>query len=75
MNGLDINVRQEDFKSKPPEERDWMLYQGVQMINLQGCKWGKDNHHFNRSRWVIVGFTALGTGLGFAVGIWQALCK
>ena len=49
-NGIDITVSEEDFKSKPPEEQRWMLFEAddsvskrVNGIQEEGCMWGQDN--------------------------------
>jgi hypothetical protein len=74
-NGLTIHVSEPDFKSKPPEDRDWMLLQAITKIDREGCQWGKTGHKFGviRVLWIIG--AAFGAGLGASIGVWQAICR
>ena len=40
-NGLDISVSREKFTGMDQEERDWVLYQAIQQINHNGCRWAQ----------------------------------
>ena len=66
MNGLHIQVSKEEFQGKPPEERDWILYEAVSQINGQGCRYG-------RTRWKKV-FT-FGGFMGLAGGFLAGALK
>ena len=39
--GLRIDVSKEEFLAKSQAERDWILYEAINMINQHGCQWGR----------------------------------
>jgi len=73
VNGLNINVDEEDFKSRPTVDQNWMIYKAVEKIDRNGCQWGKKSHKISLSNWVIVRGTAIGLGIGFALGVYKFL--
>ena len=63
MNNMKIAVSKDDFTQKPPEERDWMLFQGLMNLDHHGCYWAR-----NRWKRILVYVTStgvIGTGLTF----------
>lgn len=58
--GLKIEVDKKEFQGKPQEERDWILFQAIKMINSHGCSYA-------RGRWKKI--FAMGGVLGFFGGL------
>lgn len=70
---ININVSESDFKSRPPEDRDWILFQAITMLNLEGCDWGNQQFRHNRIRTIYLIGAGIGAGLGFALSILKLL--
>jgi len=65
-NGLRINISESEFKSKPTEDQNWVLYQAITKIDEHGCSWSV--RHYKEAYWkkiTILG-SSIGGGLGFA---------
>ncbi len=61
MNGLNVSVSQDEFKSKDAAERDWLLFEAINSINVNGCTW------MRRSRWIRKAY-AIAAGAGIIGG-------
>lgn len=72
-NGLRINISESEFKSKPTEDQNWVLYQAITKIDEHGCSWSI--RHYKEAYWkklsVLGG--SIGGGLGFAFMAGKAL--
>jgi hypothetical protein len=80
MNGLNINVSEEEFKGKPAVEQNWMIYKAIEAIDQDGCRFSRERHAAStKTNWrsnIIIGAGSLG-GVGATVfAVWKyVLCK
>lgn len=58
MNGFDINISEYDFKSKSPQEQNWIIFKAVEGIDQRGCRFSRDRHKMDwRNTLIIVAST------------------
>lgn len=70
---MKINVTKQDFSIKPPEERDWMIYQGITLIHSEGCEFARDKCGSERWKRLSVIGAAIGSAVAFSIGILKFL--
>jgi hypothetical protein len=80
MNGLNINVSEDDFKAKPTAEQSWMIYKAIEAIDNNGCKFSRLRHESDKkTNWkaaVIVGAGSFGGLAGSLFAFWKyVLCR
>ena len=73
VNGLNINVSQEEFMKKTPPEQNWMLFESVNQLNIYGCKWGREIYKKNKMSTAYMIGAGIGAVFGFTAIIWNLL--
>ena len=71
-NGLRIRVSEQEFKSMPPADQNWMLFQAIFKIDQFGCDWA--SKHYKDAYWkklAVLG-SGFGGGFGFSILIGRA---
>lgn len=74
-NGLNINVKQDEFMKKSEPERSWMLFAGISQINNEGCSWSKTHYKKERYSMLKIVGASFGAALGTAIGLWKWVIK
>ncbi len=71
-NGFEIKISEADFKSKPANEQNWILFQGitgvqryVEALDKNGCGWGQQRYRATGLKRI----SAIAGGITFALGI------
>jgi hypothetical protein len=78
MSGFEINITEQDFKQKPPQDQNWILFQGVvavrecvNKIDDEGCQFAKKK----RRNGTLQLLSAISGGFTVAIGIVYILYK
>ncbi len=73
QDGLRIEVSKEDFINAPETERSWMMFQAIQNIDQNGCRFAKKFHQKAASDKLKILGATFGAGVATAVALWKMI--